>query len=220
MIGVPASEVAELDATIAEIEECRLREGPVGRIEYHLGQVGRDLRHLRGNSCPTDIAGPFEERPATDVTPDRRRPEDVVAEGVVEMAVGVDHDGHGRRGQRPQVVHDLARLDVGRPRVDQQDIVAAEHDPDVLVVELVATHEHAIADLGPLSHGLHGMWRAGQSRCQKDGAMETSPARVAAAKPSRTHARTRSPFLRGRTSGGNSTASGGPKFDPRWGRYV
>ena len=38
--------------------------------------------------------------------------------------------------------------------------------------------------------------------------------------PSRTHARTRSPSLSGRTSGGNSTATGGPKVDPRSGRYV
>ena len=59
---------------------------------------------------------------------------------------------HRRRGQLAQVVDDLARLDVGRARVDQEDVVAAEHDPDVLVVERVATHEHAIADLGPDSH--------------------------------------------------------------------
>ena len=136
MIGVPATKVAELDAPVADVDVCRLVEGPVRRIEDDLGQVGGDLRHLGGDPRPADLAGPFEERDAAVVAPDRRRPEDVVAEGVVEMAVGVDDDLHRRRRQRPQVVDDLARLDVGRPRVDQEDVVAAEHDPDVLVVEL------------------------------------------------------------------------------------
>jgi hypothetical protein len=86
------------------------------------------------------------------VSPDRRRPEDVIAEGVVEVAMGVHDDGHRLRGQLAQVVRDLARLDVGRAGVDQQDIVAAKDDPDVLVVELVSTHEDAVADLCPDCH--------------------------------------------------------------------
>ena len=212
VIGVPTSKVAELDAAIAEIQERRLRECPVRRIDDDLGKVGGDLRHLRGDPSPADVAGPFEERPAADMAPDRRRPEDVVAEGVVEMAVGVDDDVHRRRGQRPQVVGDLARLDVGRPRVDQQDVVAPEHDPDVLVVELVATHEHPIADLESIESWRHGMCRARHVALPEPTIRSRPPpARVAAAKPSRTHTRTRSPSLSGRTSSGNSTANGGPK---------
>ena len=46
------------------------------------------------------------------MTPDRRGPEDVVAEGVVEVAVGVDDDRDRRRRQLAQVVEDLATLDV------------------------------------------------------------------------------------------------------------
>ena len=46
------------------------------------------------------------------VAPDRGGPEDVVAEGVVEMAVGVDDDRDRRRRQLAQVVEDLATLDV------------------------------------------------------------------------------------------------------------
>ena len=59
VIGVPATEVAELDAAIADIQGCRLREGPVGRVDHDLGQVGGDLRHLRGDPGPADIAGPL-----------------------------------------------------------------------------------------------------------------------------------------------------------------
>ena len=58
------------------------------------------------------------------VTPDRRRPEDVVAVGVIEVAVRVDDDRHRRRGQLAQVGQDLARLDVRRAGVDDHDPVA------------------------------------------------------------------------------------------------
>ena len=98
------------------------------------------------------LAVPLHERHAALVAPDRGRPEDVVAVGVVEVAVRVDDDRHRRRGQLAQVGQDLARLDVGRAGVDDHDAVAAQDDPDVLVEERIPTHEHAIADLDPASH--------------------------------------------------------------------
>ncbi len=71
---------------------------------------------------------------------------------MVEVPVRVDDDRHRRRSQRPQVVRDLARLDVGRPRVDEEHVVTAQHDADVLVEELVTADEHPVADLCPDSH--------------------------------------------------------------------
>jgi hypothetical protein len=112
----------------------------------------REAPSPSGDPRPTGLAGPFDERDASFVTPDRRRPEDVVAKGVVEMAMRIDDDRDGLRRQRPQVTGDLARLDVGRARVDQEHVVAAQHDPDVLVVELVATNEHPVPDFRPDSH--------------------------------------------------------------------
>ena len=94
VVGVPATEVAELDAPVADVDVGRLGERPVGRIEDDLGEVGGHLRHLGGDPRPTDLAGPLDERDAAFVAPDRRRPEDVVAEGVVEVAVRVDDDRH------------------------------------------------------------------------------------------------------------------------------
>ena len=103
-------------------------------------------------------ASPVRSRngPQPHVTPDRGGPEDVVAEGVVEVAVRVDDDRDRGRRQLAKVVEDLATLDVGRSRVDDHDLVAAHHDPDVLVEERVSTHEHPVADLDPARHAGHG----------------------------------------------------------------
>ena len=54
------------------------------------------------------------------VAPDRRRPEDRVAEGVVEVAVRVDDDPDRGVGQLAQVGLDLARLRVGRAGIDDE----------------------------------------------------------------------------------------------------
>ena len=56
----------------------------------------------------------------------------------------------GAERQLAQVVHDLARLRMGGPRVDDEHAAVAQHDPDVLVEEGIAAHEDAIADLDPL----------------------------------------------------------------------
>ena len=116
-------------------------------------QVGRDRRLVRGDPRLARLAGPLHERRRSRSWPQIvRRPEDVVAEGVVEVAVRVDDDRDRVRRQLAQVVEDLARLDVGRARVDDQHLVAAQHDPDVLVEERIAADEHPVADLGPASH--------------------------------------------------------------------
>ena len=80
----------------------------------------------------------------------------MVAEGVVEVAVRVDDDRDRGRRQLAKVVEDLATLDVAGSRVDDHDVVAAHHDPDVLVEERIPAHEHAVADLGPARHAGHG----------------------------------------------------------------
>ena len=116
-----------------------------GRSAAIVGSSGRDPR-------PSRLAGPGHERHASLVAPDRGRPEDVVAVGVVEVAVRVDDDRDRVGGQLAQVGQDLARLDVRRAGVDHQDLAPGEDDADVLVEEGVAPHEHAIADLDPASH--------------------------------------------------------------------
>ncbi len=74
----------------------------------------------------------------------------MIAERVVEVTVGVDDDRHRRRGQLVQVGQDLACLDMGGPRVDDEGLAIAEHDSDVLVEEGIAPHEDTICDLDPV----------------------------------------------------------------------
>ena len=63
--------------------------------------------------------------------------------------------------EHPEVVEDLPCLDVGGPRIDHERRAVAQHDADVLVVELVPAHEDAIAELDPGGHDRHGTGRAG-----------------------------------------------------------
>ena len=131
VVGMPAAEDGAARPRRSPTSMvARLGERPVGRIDDDLGEVGGELRHPRRRSAAR-ATSPVRSMnvPQPIVAPDRRRPEDVVAEGVVEMAVGVDDDRDRRRGQLAQVVEDLARLDVGRAGVDHQDLVAARARP-------------------------------------------------------------------------------------------
>ena len=74
----------------------------------------------------------------------------MIAETVVGVAVGVDHDTDGEGSDRLEVGDDLGGLSVADPRVDEKDPGIAQHDADVLVVESVSPDEYAIADLGPI----------------------------------------------------------------------
>ena len=62
VVGMPATDVAELHAPVADVDVGRLGERAVGRIDDHLGQVGGHLGHLGGDPRPTDLAGPLDER--------------------------------------------------------------------------------------------------------------------------------------------------------------
>ena len=64
----------------------------------------------------------------------------------------------GRAVSCAEVGLDLGGLAMADARVDEQRRLVAEHDADVLVVELVPRHEHAVADFGP---GAHAAQRSG-----------------------------------------------------------
>jgi hypothetical protein len=84
------------------------------------------------------------------VAPDLRRPEDVIAEAVIGVAVGVDHDPDGEGSDRREVRDDLGCLSVADPRVDEKGARIAEHDPDILIVEGVSPDIDAVADFRPI----------------------------------------------------------------------
>ena len=153
MVGMSSTEVSKLDPAPADVDRRRLGEDPIGRVDHDLGEIGGQAGLVGCDPGPSGLAGSFHEPRTGDVTPDRRRPEDMVAKGVIEVTVGVDHDRHRLRGECPEVVQDLARLDVGGTRVDHEHGTVAQHHADVLVVERVAPDEHVVADLGPGWHG-------------------------------------------------------------------
>ena len=158
MVGVAPPEVAEHDLATTDLDlGAGVGEDPIGRVDVldDLGEVVGELGFLGGDRPLARLAGAHHERHAALVTPDRRRSEDRVAEGVVEVPVGIDDNADRGVGQLADVLLDLARLGVGRARVDDQALGPAEHESDVLVVERIATDEDASADLHPPSCGSH-----------------------------------------------------------------
>ena len=153
VVGMAATQVAELDWPPADIDRHFRREGPIWWIDDDLEEVIGKIGLLGGDRLAPRFAGPGHEGNAPLVTPDRGRPKDMVPVRVVEVAVGVHDDRDGCPGQLPQISQDLARLDVGRTRIDDERLVTAQHDADVLIEERIATDEHPVADLDPVRHG-------------------------------------------------------------------
>lgn len=155
MVGVATPEEVQLDRPATHVDDRVALEGPVGRVDDDLGQSVGQRRFVGRDACLAGLAGPLHERDAAGLPPDRRRPEDGVAEGVIEVAVGIDDGRHRSAGHTPNVVDDLPCLGVRRARIDDERGAGAEHEPDVLVVEGVAPHEGAVADLCPTVGGRH-----------------------------------------------------------------
>ena len=152
VVGVTAPEKAKVDCAVTDIDPCGLREDPVGRIDHHVREIGRDGRFVPGDPRPTCLAGPLQEGRAALMSPDRRRSEHVIPEGVIEVAMRVHDDRDRIVGDHPEVVEDLATLDVGRSRIDDQDLALAQNGTDVLIVELVPPDKYPVADLNPAGH--------------------------------------------------------------------
>jgi hypothetical protein len=95
------------------------------------------------------LAGRLDHRHAALVAPDLDRSEDVIAETVIGVAVGVDDEPDGEGSDLPEVGQRLGGLSVAESRVDEEDARVAKHDADVLVVEVVASDVDSVADLRP-----------------------------------------------------------------------
>ena len=149
VVGMAAAHEAQTHLPPADLDRGVGGEHPVRRIDDDLAELVGDPGLLGGDRYLPALAGPDHERDAAFVTPDRRRPEDRIAERVVEVAVRVDHDADGRVRQFADVFLDLARLGVGRTGVDDERLGTAEDQADVLVEERVAAYEDLVADLDP-----------------------------------------------------------------------
>ena len=88
---------------------------------------------------------------AAHVAPDRRRPELVVAEAVVEVVVGIDHRGDRLVRDPAQLGQDLAGMADRAPSVDDHRAVVGQDRPDLLVHEAIAAGEDPLANLKPMT---------------------------------------------------------------------
>ncbi len=155
MVRVATAEKAQLDGPAAHLGRRRRGERPVWWVDDDLVQQAGELRRVRLDGRLPRLSSPLHEPDTALMAPDRRRPEQRIAEGVVEVPVGVDDDRDRVGGQRAQVGEDLARLAIGRARVDDQRLASTQDHADVLVVELVAAHEDAVRDLDPAIGDAH-----------------------------------------------------------------
>ena len=110
VVGVAAPQVAELHDAAAEVELDRILEGPVGRVERRPAQLHGEVGHPADDVLA--LGGPVtaQRLGTAGVRPDLARPEGGVAEGVVEVDVGV-RDDPGQARQLAEVLDQLAGLD-------------------------------------------------------------------------------------------------------------
>jgi hypothetical protein len=155
-VGVAPAEVPKLDRPPADRDRRRLGERPVGRLDDEPLEVAGELGHGRCEPGALSLAVLDEARAAAIVAPDDGRPEVVIAEHVVGVPVAVDHQAHGKWRQAGDVGEQLPGVRRGRPGVDDEGLVIAEDDADLLVVEPVAPGEDAVADLEPVACRCHG----------------------------------------------------------------
>ena len=78
----------------ADLDGRAVGEGPVGWVDDDLIELTGQRGFLPGDLGLATLTGPLHERDTTLMTPDRRGPEERVAERVVEVAMGVHDDSH------------------------------------------------------------------------------------------------------------------------------
>src|SRR5215210_8448465 len=108
-----AAEIAKLDdpATRVELDDRRISvEGAIRWVEDDLGELLAKRRDRGHDSRKLAPAGLGDHRRAARVAPDRCRPEAVVPERVIVVAVRVDHGSHGFVAQLAEIAQDLIRL--------------------------------------------------------------------------------------------------------------
>ena len=148
-VGVAAAVVAQLHDAVAHVEGCPVVEGVLGRVDHDLGQLFGDLRGPFRDPADGERAVTAQALGRPHVPPDGGGTEGAVAERVVPVPVRVDDDRDRVGRQGPEFVDDLAGVGRRGARVDEQDVVPAEDDPDLLVEEVEMAGEHAITDLDP-----------------------------------------------------------------------
>jgi hypothetical protein len=160
--------VDELERPVAEVDDADRRERFRGRLDpggEHLAGVrvgGVGGVPLLGARPGLDRRGRGllvrEQRDRGEARPEHR-----VAEGVVEVRVGVDHRDHLVAGHATQRVEDLAHRPLGGVGVHDDEATLSADDCDVDVEPGVPGHPDPVGDLGEPLVGDEGRSRHGGS---------------------------------------------------------
>ncbi len=155
VVGVPETGVLHRDEPAADVDRGGVAEHSGRRRDPDLVDLV-PLGLVEPRRCLRLRLRPEGEQPVTapDVAVDLGGGEHTVAEGVVPVPVGVDHPAHRKARDGRKLAQHLPRLGVGRPRVDDEDTVATDDEPDVEVERPVAAAEHTIGELVP--DAVHG----------------------------------------------------------------
>ena len=162
-VRVAAPVVGELDDRSPTSTVARSSNVRSGGSMHDLGQSARRApacssdtsRMAAGAVAPEPLGGPH-------VAPDRRGPEDAVAERVIPVPVGVDDDRDRVRASALEARRRSRGRAPAEARVSTRRTSSpTEHDADLLVEEVEVAGEDAVADLGP-RHGA-GMVRGGDA---------------------------------------------------------
>ena len=166
VVGVPAAEEAQHHLTAADVEDGRVVDEPVGRVDRRRAHelcravvAGRAQLGDDGGPLPLRRGGQRGRAPPR--SPDRRGPEGGIAEAVVVVGVGVHHRPR-MRGHRAHRGDQLGGLAEVRPGVDDEAGPLAQDQPAVEVQVGVAADEHPVGHLLPA--GAHQQIRIGRPR--------------------------------------------------------
>lgn len=162
-ISVAATEEPKFHGPATDLNRHGIVEGAVGRIHDDGTNVVGEVGPIRNERGPVFLPV-FHESAATSlVTPDRGRAEHVIAEDVIRMPVGIDHDAHRERCDPSDIRQELTSVRRCGPRVHDERGSIPENQTNLLIEERVAQGENAVADLDPacwVTHDADGTRRA------------------------------------------------------------
>ena len=156
-VGVAAAGMRELHLPVAEVEDADGGEGVVGDHDLGLEDLVA-ARVVGGLVVPLldPLAGVDRARGGLLVRVDGHAaegfPEGAVAEGVVEVLMGVEDRGHRTDPERAYVVHDRARRPARGLGVDDQQPVRTTDQTHVQVEPLLPGHPHPVGHLSESRH--------------------------------------------------------------------
>ena len=156
-LGVILEMDNQLDLAVAQLQHPDGREGVVGGHDLGLEDLlAARVATFVGAPLLDPLAGLHGARRRLVVRMDRDAAESLaegaVAEGVVEVLMGVEHRRHGPDPERSDVIDDRACRTGRRLGVDDQQTVRTADETHVQVEPLLPGHPHPVGHLSESRH--------------------------------------------------------------------